>query len=175
MTYSSKTWSETKKDLGQCFDRWEYQVSRRGDRWYPSKWELEANTTRYLATGLPDDERRVTLRYTNPATGERKELATSKFDRVVDNARALFLTIDDVRLADYRGLGELMREAYAALPAPVKLRDPYELLGVRPDAPAEVVDAAYRARAKALHPDVNASDGEAMRELNAAYEQVKAR
>lgn len=47
--------------------------------------------------------------------------------------------------------------------------DPWQTLGVRPNAPAAEVRAAYRALALRHHPDAGGSD-EAMAELNRAYE-----
>jgi len=52
--------------------------------------------------------------------------------------------------------------------------DPYEVLGIRPDAPLDVAEAAYRARAKKAHPDAGGRDDE-MRELNAAIESIRAK
>lgn len=49
----------------------------------------------------------------------------------------------------------------------------YELLGVRPDAPADALRKAYRDRAKQLHPDRAGEDGAAMVALNRAYETLK--
>ena len=49
--------------------------------------------------------------------------------------------------------------------------DPYETLGVKKDATPEQIRAAYRRRAKKLHPDLNPGDKDAERnfkELNAA-------
>ncbi len=54
--------------------------------------------------------------------------------------------------------------------------DPYKVLGVSPDASDEEVKRAYRALAKKYHPDRNPGDAAAaqkMREINAAYEQIK--
>lgn len=48
----------------------------------------------------------------------------------------------------------------------------HRLLGLSQDAPREVVDAAYRALARKLHPDSGGSDA-AMAELTAAYAVVK--
>lgn len=48
----------------------------------------------------------------------------------------------------------------------------YDLLGVGRDADAETIKRAYRALAKALHPDVNAGDAaaaERFKEITAAY------
>jgi DnaJ-domain-containing protein 1 len=50
--------------------------------------------------------------------------------------------------------------------------DPYVLLGLRPGAPKEVVDAAYRALAKKYHPDAGGSV-EMMSVLNEAYHHIK--
>lgn len=54
--------------------------------------------------------------------------------------------------------------------------DPYKVLGVDPSASEEEVTRAYRKLAKKYHPDLNPGDKSAeqkMRELNAAYEQIK--
>lgn len=54
--------------------------------------------------------------------------------------------------------------------------NPYEILGVSPNATDEEVTKAYRALAKKYHPDLNPGDEHAakkMAEINAAYEQIK--
>ena len=56
------------------------------------------------------------------------------------------------------------------------MRDPYEVLGVSPDASDEEIKRAYRALAKKYHPDLNPGDQEAarkMQEVNEAYERIK--
>lgn len=50
------------------------------------------------------------------------------------------------------------------------------MLFVSADAPRVVIDAAYRALAKHLHPDVNGPTGaDRMRAINSAYERLKKR
>jgi hypothetical protein len=49
--------------------------------------------------------------------------------------------------------------------------DPYTCLHVTPDAPSEVIEAAYRTLAKIHHPDVGGSDS-AMKRLNWAREMI---
>ena len=52
----------------------------------------------------------------------------------------------------------------------------YDVLGVPPDATDEVIRAAFRVAAKALHPDVNGGDAEAqkrLREVIAAYQLLR--
>jgi curved DNA-binding protein CbpA len=49
----------------------------------------------------------------------------------------------------------------------------YDVLGVAPDASPDELHSAYRARARELHPDVVGDSGEAMRELNTAWEILR--
>ena len=54
--------------------------------------------------------------------------------------------------------------------------DPYQVLGVSPDASDEEIKRAYRRLAKKYHPDLNPGDERAAKEMqrvNAAYEQIK--
>lgn len=161
MSYTVKSWAETKADLRVCFSRWGVQ-----------HWDIECETIQYSRYGLPEDQRRVLLWYVHPETGEEKRLETARFDRPMDNLRAIYLTIDSIRLAEKRGLGELMKQNYAALPAPAPARSPWDVLGVKPGAPRDVVDAAYRTIAKRTHPDAGGSV-EAFREVQAAYDALR--
>ena len=91
------------------------------------------------------------------------------------NLRAVYLTLEGIRMAYKRGLGDILTGTVSQmlkLGAGAVTRDPYEVLGVRPDAPMEVIEASYRALAKSAHPDAGGSD-EAMSELNEAMERVK--
>lgn len=95
--------------------------------------------------------------------------------RYRDNLRAIYLTLESLRMAYKRGLGDILTNTVSqmlALGEGARQRDPYEVLGVRPDAPIEVVEASYRALAKAAHPDAGGST-DAMAELNDALERVK--
>lgn len=55
-------------------------------------------------------------------------------------------------------------------------KNPYEVLGVSPNASKDEVAKAYRKLAKKYHPDLNPGDAQAakkMSEINAAYEKIK--
>jgi len=58
------------------------------------------------------------------------------------------------------------------------MKNPYEVLGVRPGASEEEIKAAYRALAKKYHPDKYANSdladlaNEKMQEINEAYDAI---
>jgi len=57
-----------------------------------------------------------------------------------------------------------------------KMRDPYSLLGVKRDAGADEIKAAWRSKAKSLHPDHNQDDPNAAKrftEVGQAYDLLK--
>lgn len=77
-----------------------------------------------------------------------------------------------MRLNEKRGLGEVIQQAYLQLAAPEAPINPYELLGIRPDADLEVAEAAWKALMRRAHPDADGSE-EQVKKLNAAIEQIR--
>jgi curved DNA-binding protein CbpA len=51
----------------------------------------------------------------------------------------------------------------------VKMRDPYQVLGVAKNASAKDIKAAYRKLAKTYHPDQNANDPKAQERFAEAF------
>lgn len=102
-----------------------------------------------------------------------RTITIDRFERPVDNLWALAVGLDAIRLNEERGLDDVAVQMYQALPAP-RSRDPYEVLGVRPDAALAIAEAAYREAAKTAHPDRGGS-AEQMAELNDAIEKVRNR
>jgi hypothetical protein len=147
-------------ELGETFRLWQIR-----------DWSVMPSRPYSRARWPSVEDRRVTLRYV--ANGQPEIVLTYDLqDRPEDNLRALYLSVESIRKNELRGIGDVVRDAYLQLAAPATQRDPYEVLGVRPDADVAVIDAAYKARAKAVHPDVGGSHEEA-KEVNEAYERIK--
>lgn len=89
------------------------------------------------------------------------------------NIRAIYYAINSMRMNEKRGIADTIRKAYLQLEAPATERDPYEVLGVRPDTPVDDIKAMYRQKAKRLHPDKGGQQSDEMKELNAAWEQIE--
>lgn len=125
----------------------------------------------WSVTGYQDARRLgfVTLRYQDE--GRTVEITVTVGGNPESQIRAIWYAMDARRLNIIRGVDDAVAATYLALPAPARERDPWEVLGVRPDAPLEVVRAAYRELAKSAHPDRGGSD-ERMAELNAALERL---
>lgn len=123
------------------------------------------------ASGLPRGDRRrpddqgVAIYFT---LGKRPMvMARDAYQRAEENMRSLALALEAMAQLSRHGGGVMMDKAFqgfAALPAPPKW---WEILGVAPDATADQVNAAYRAKARTAHPDSGGSQS-AMAELNAA-------
>jgi DnaJ-class molecular chaperone len=63
------------------------------------------------------------------------------------------------------------RQAPPTSPPPPQVHSPYSVLYVSPDAPQEVIQAAYRALANLYHPD-RGGNPEKMKALNIAFQEI---
>jgi hypothetical protein len=161
---TNQTVDQTRGDIRDCFRKWAtvqgFEILPRPTNGFTASVEFWVN-------------------------GEKRTLACDRFSydsytpsskAYATNLRAVFLTLDALRLADERGiLRELAAAAAGFLEAPgaAKPKRPWhEVLGVMPMADVEVVKAAFKASAKSAHPDGGGTD-ERMSELNAAYEEAK--
>lgn len=156
MSYQLDTkisWHQTRNELIREFDRWGVD-----------SWELQPSREPYRS-----EPQGVRVRFVLRGQEIRLEMASQ--NTAASNLRVLRLGIEAMRLNEVRGLAEVVQSAYLQLAAPTTQRDPYEVLGVRPDADLEIIEAAHRALAKRHHPDVGGS-AEAMAEINAALERI---
>jgi len=114
--------------------------------------------------------------------GTEHAVACDKFTTKSSNAREVFLWIKETRMRSDRAVVTgADKFATARLPPgdeagggydPTAAREPpHKILGVQPDAPEAVVNAAYRELSKTAHADQGGSTDE-MKRLNWAKEQM---
>ncbi len=152
--HTTVPWSETKRQLQDTFRMWgvpAYNI-------WPAR----------IADARSDP--RVIVEFTHPK-GNTVSLTMEEQLTAPDNLRVLFLALDAMRLNEKRGIGDVLGEAYLQLAASEQARDPYEILGIRPDTPAEVMEASYKALAKVHHPD-KGGDADKFKEIQDAYERI---
>jgi hypothetical protein len=104
-------------------------------------------------------------------------LACDKWRRVEDNLSAIARDIEAQRARQRWGVGSVEQAfaGYTALPPPGSSPGTswWNVLGCAHDAPFDVVQDAYRAKAKVAHPDRNAGDSSAMYAINDAWDQAR--
>lgn len=157
---------KTLADLRRIFDRWgkTYSVRKEGDR--------RSVTLEFEYLGRP-----VFIRCYSQATYEL-------------NLRQVFLVADALRIWDDRGvmasaLGffEQVKDLVGARETQEAqeqaLLDAYALLGVSPDTPRDVIESAWKAWNRRLHPDLvtdpeeKARREERLKEINTAWTTIK--
>lgn len=111
----------------------------------------------------------VTLHYDDD--GRSVEITVKARPIPADNLRAIYHAMEARRLNIVRGVDDAVAATYLALPAPEKVRDPYEVLQARPDADKDTIDALHRLRARATHPDHGGS-AEAFEEVTKAKQRI---
>lgn len=166
MAYTTKTFSQTLEDLRATFARWgvaSWRVT-------PQRGSRRVRQAR--------DEARVSVQWT--LRGQVVTVTLDEYDTDAENLRAIYNSVEALRLIESRGVSALMREIFAqlpppaaapALPAPVT-SDPYALLGVTPAMSLEEIEAVYRVKARKAHPDAGGSEA-AMAALNEAIGQIR--
>ena len=98
--------------------------------------------------------------------------ACDRWDKVGDNIQAIRHTIAALRGIERWGTGDMVQQAFTGFVALPSQDNPYDVLGVKPTATDDEIEASYKQKAKLLHPDVG-GDAEAMRRLNEARKKLK--
>lgn len=160
---TKKTWSETIRDLEDTFDKWGV-----GDHWKVEPWKAPKSRAAFQ---MPND-RLVTLTFTLNA--REIVLSTNEQNRAVDNLRALYLAVERMRMIEVAGVQDLVRAAYAQLPAP-KPDDPYDVLGVSRAWDLDAIEAHWKALMKAVHQDTagTSADSTQAQRYNAAMASIR--
>lgn len=110
--------------------------------------------------------------------GQWQEIACYGFPTRSENLRQCFLLLERLRIAEqhgvqYQGL-TFTKELAATGPETARkesLLDAYDVLGVSPDDPVDLVKDVYKRKIMYYHPDKGGSD-EKMKRLNKAYELI---
>lgn len=116
--------------------------------------------------------------------GSEFQIPCDRFDDLRGNVRAIGYTLANIRQMERYGTTQMLDTAlagFAALPPGGDKNDPiyqppkpwYEVLHVDPEAPREIIDAAYKAMLRKTHPDAGGSEDEFNR-VQKAYEEPEA-
>ena len=92
--------------------------------------------------------------------GQQMSFACDQWETMQENIYAIAKTIEALRGIERWGSGDMMRQAFTGflqLPAP---EDPFAILGLKPGAPAAVIESTFRALAKSHHPDAGGDIGQ---------------
>lgn len=151
---------------------WHYELEALAQEfawWGVADWSASPNVmlSRVNSSSLTRQERAVTVTFVKD--GKTVTLPMSDYETATLNLKVLALCIRDMRMLERRGVSETMQSAYLQLAGPASERDPFEVLGLRPGASSAEVEAMFKVRAKAAHPDTGGTE-EAFKELNAARE-----
>lgn len=107
--------------------------------------------------------------------GQDRVMAIDQYDTVEANLAAIAATLSAMRAIERHGGASILNRAFQgfdALPAPNKLADWWEVIGVDKNADKDTVKSAYQRKASFAHPDKGGSD-DAMAALNKAYAEFK--
>lgn len=153
---SDVTWSRTISDLTHTMDLW--GVADNG--WDVKPWREP----------LRKGPQEVVVHFCHPTRGEI-HVRMDHFDwPAKTNLRALYLTLEDMRMIERRGGLDVLIDVSRQLAAP----SPFRVLGLTERATAAEVTDAYRRLALDHHPD-HGGDASTMAEINAAFAAAKER
>lgn len=99
-------------------------------------------------------------------------MAIDRYDRVADNLAAIAATLDAMRSIERHGGAQILERAFTGFDALPPPRSCWELLGLRPGASRQEVEAAFRTLAKRHHPDAVGGDTEKFKEIAHAKEEA---
>lgn len=156
-----KTWAATMSDLEHEFDKWGV-----------TDWETNyPKGARSQAWNQLEDDRTVSLHFKK--NGKEVKLTYGKQNRAVDNLRALYLTINDMRMTEVRGVSDLVEASYKQLNSGIST-SPYDVLGLTENCTLQEAERAYHDIARIYHPD-NHETGSSnmMNQINNAIAQIR--
>lgn len=115
--------------------------------------------------------------YWRDRAGNDRVIALDKYTRIGCNLRAIARTLEALRGIERWGGGQILDRAFTgftALPTPETAGgvDPYELLGITPEAGPEERSQAYRRARSKAHPDRPGGSAELYDQVQRAAQQL---
>lgn len=105
--------------------------------------------------------------YFQKPKGPMRVIAIDRYYRVRDNLAAIAATLDAMRAIERHGGAQILERAFTGFAAIAPPSRWWDILQVKPDASADVIEANFRRLARDRHPDRGGSTS-AMAELNQA-------
>ena len=156
---------QTRRDIRHTFFKWDIDPSE-----FEILWEED------LARGRRGPGAKVRY-YRN---GAWQEVACFGFPSRAENLRQCFLLLDRLRIAEQHGVqyaGLTFTKELAPLDTEQAKKETileaYDILGVSPDDPIELVKDVFRKKSMYYHPDPGkGGSDEKFKRLNSAYERI---
>ena len=149
---------QTRQEIRDMFRKWDVDRSE-----FEIEWQ-EADFNRRLPG--------VTVRYQRK--GQMQSVSCFTFQSRAENLRQVYMLLDRLRLAEdhgvqYQGLtsSKEIAQTQPSVNRNQEVLDAYDLLGVAPDDPMDMVTAIYQKKAQFFHPD-KGGDEQKMVKLTAA-------
>ena len=156
---------QTRREIRHTFALWDIDPSE-----FEILWEEDRSSGRILR--MPG----ARVRYMRD--GQWQEVACYGFPNRALNLRQCFLLLERLRIAEqhgvqYQGLTFTKEVATTTGETARKesLLDAYDILGVSPDDPTELIKDVFRRKSMYYHPDKGGTD-EKFKRLNKAYELI---
>lgn len=166
MAYRGVKVDQTRREIRHTFALWDIDPSE-----FEIIWESEE-----VRGGDPRRLPGARVRYLR--NGSWQEVACYQFATRDENLRQCYFLLDRLRIAEQHGVqyvglthtkdlvhhtGEQARRE--------NLMDAYDILGVSPDDPVELIRDVFRRKSMFYHPDKGGTEAK-MKRLNEAYQQV---
>lgn len=178
MSYTTKSWDETMRDLRRCMDNFPGLVDWRIERVVQGKKRVYIERTdtdgvfQQDASNPPYNFAAVTLYY-KLRDREPPPMQCSRWPSARENLRVIYNCIDALRLIAVRGLDEMIRTHYAQLPPPQPSGDPYQILGVPSSASLDGIERRYRELVKRYHEAGSEPNEAKLRDVTTAMAAIR--
>lgn len=157
----------TKIALHEMFDKWDIE-----------QFSILRDREEYKSGFIKRGEG-VTVNYLRKGIWQGAYCNLTVYD---ENLRRVFLFLDRIRIAEKQGIAyhslsstkDMVVKSAPSGPSEQEedLEDAYDVLGVRPDDPVDLIKKVYQQKVQFYHPDKVGGDGEKFKRTQHAYEVI---